>query len=108
MKFQISLEGVDRELNKLFNLHKQDNKLKSEITVATMVADLVSATPIDTGHARSSWSVDNIGDVFNVRNDAEYIQYLNEGTSKQAPSRFIEAIALKYGNPLGTIVEVKD
>jgi len=108
MKFQITLEGVEREFKKLFDLQKIDTKFQVETQVATMVDDLVAATPIDTGLARASWNVDKKGEVFNVKNDVDYIQYLNQGTSEQAPARFIETIALQYGRPLGTIVDVKE
>jgi len=74
--------------------------------VSNMKSELSAATPIDTGLARSSWSVDNVGPVFNVRNSVPYIERLNAGSSEQAPARFIERIALKYGTPLGTIVDV--
>jgi len=107
MKFQISLVGVEEEFKKLYTSEKEERKLKSDIQVANMLGDLVEATPIDTGQARASWNVDKRDDIYNVKNDVEYIQYLNEGSSKQAPSHFIETIALQYGKPLGTIVEVK-
>jgi hypothetical protein len=32
------------------------------------------------------------------------MEYLNAGSSQQAPARFIERIALNYGAPVGTIV----
>ena len=108
MKFQVTLEGVKAEFDRVFALQFKDLELKSEVQVATMVGDLVAATPIDTGKARASWSVEKRADVYDVKNDVDYIQYLNQGTSKQAPSRFIETIALQYGTPLGTIVDVKE
>jgi len=43
----------------------------------------------------------------NIENNVEYINKLNEGSSKQAPAHFVERIALKYGRPLGVIVDVK-
>ena len=108
MKFQVTLEGVEREFSKLFKSQEENLQLKAELKVAEMVGDLVAATPIDTGKARSSWNVEKKDKGFDVKNDVDYIQYLNQGTSKQAPSHFIETIALQYGRPLGTIVEVKD
>jgi hypothetical protein len=72
-------------------------------------------TPIDTGYARSRWqrateeafkvsfSFSNpllvrFTEVRNVIiNDAPYIQYLNEGWSKQAPPRYIEQTILQQG-----------
>ena len=108
MKFSMTLEGVEQEFRKLFKTQSEILEAESKVSVAKMLGDLVSATPVDTGKARASWNVKKQGLVFNVNNDAEYIQYLNQGSSKQAPAYFIERIALNYGEPLGTVVEVKD
>ena len=49
-------------------------------------------TPVDTGFARSRWKYSSNlflpGGV--LENDAPYIIYLNQGSSKQAPAFFIE------------------
>lgn len=76
--------------------------------VSKMTDELRNATPVDTGLAKSSWVTTEMPKKFYVENTTEYIQYLNEGSSNQAPPRFIESIALKYGKPLGIIVAVKD
>lgn len=80
------------------NLKKQSENLKD---------DLVKATPIDTGFARGEWKLLNKGASVEISNDAPYIQYLNNGTSRQAPANFIEKTALTYGTPLGSITESK-
>lgn len=80
------------------NLRTQSEKLKE---------DLVAATPVDTGFARSEWKTLNKGNSVEISNDAPYIKYLNEGSSKQAPANFIEKTALAYGTPLGSITESK-
>lgn len=51
---------------------------------------LAEATPVDTGNARDGWKV--VGD--KIINDVDYIDRLNEGTSKQAPAHFIEQTIL--------------
>lgn len=63
---------------------------------------LVIVTPVDTGKARSGWGViksktifgSQVGEIFN---NVEYISYLNNGHSKQAPEFFIEKVLLKVG-----------
>ena len=63
---------------------------------------------MDTGFAQSRWHSVEVGRVTVIINDSEYIQYLNQGSSQQAPAYFIESVALKYGRPLGSIVTVID
>lgn len=66
------------------------------------VLALKEATPVDTGNARDSWKYEN-GSIINT---AEYIENLNEGSSTQAPARFIEQTLLTQEgiSPSGTIV----
>lgn len=107
MKFKISLNGIDSEFERLFKLRTEESKKIARKEVNAMISELKANTPVDTGFARDSWSSSETDRYFIVENSAEYIEYLNEGSSKQAPARFIEAVALKYGDPIGTIVEVK-
>lgn len=80
-------------------------EVNDEARVAAMVKELEAATPVDTGLAKASWQVQKQPWGWKVENTVEYIQYLNEGSSQQAPAHFVEMIALKYGKPHGTIVE---
>lgn len=65
--------------------------------------NLVSGTPIDTGHAQKGWrQVGKISDVINtgtdkiiIRNDVEYIQRLDEGHSGQAPRGIVQPALTK-------------
>ncbi len=81
-------------------------------------ADLVRTTPVDTGRARQSWTVSwdfprivdwgqggaqgaqtllprgMTADIW-FANGVEYIQPLNMGHSKQAPTRFIEQAIIR-------------
>jgi len=80
-------------------------------------ADVKLMTPVDTGQARSSWYIgytekysDGKGSSSNitvlvpkdkpqeiiVTNGVTYIQFLNNGHSKQAPTKFIESAFKKY------------
>lgn len=81
-------------------------------TVQTLKEELVLATPVDTGRARASWSINKIlgakEPTFEIINDAPYIGKLNDGYSDQAPAHFIEAIALRYGRVVGQVVVYKD
>jgi len=97
-------QSIEKEKQKFFNPEMQ--RLKKL---------LVKATPIDTGYARSRW-VYNKEDLLKISfsfknrffisftditytftNDAPYIQYLNQGSSKQAPAFFIEKTLLSQG-----------
>jgi len=87
-------------------LVKAETKTSSQAVRADVVAALIDATPRDTGAAASRWTatpVDSNG-LFFVSNDSSYIGRLNAGWSNQAPSRFIETVALKFGNPFGAVV----
>lgn len=57
---------------------------------------LRNLTPVDTGYARSRWKSTKY--VFRpggeITNDADYIVYLNQGSSKQAPAYFIERVLM--------------
>jgi len=79
---------------------KVTNNLEQEIAKAVeakalkakqaLVEKLAAATPVDTGRARNGWRLE--GD--KIINDVDYISELNHGSSKQAPSHFIEKTIL--------------
>jgi HK97 gp10 family phage protein len=63
-------------------------------TIADVVTDeLEAATPVDTGAARASWRASHgkvtQGGEVTVTSDAEYMPYLNRGSSSQAPAGFV-------------------
>jgi hypothetical protein len=87
---------------------------RGEQAARELMSALVANTPIDTGYARSRWVFNSDGPYqlkygvskdnplfgefsYTISNDASYIQYLNLGSSKQAPAYFIEATILAYG-----------
>lgn len=73
---------------------------------ALLLQELIRKTPVDTGEARAGWALSKIAkNRVVITNSADHIEYLNEGSSKQAPEFFIERAAIQYGTPLGTIVE---
>lgn len=67
------------------------------------VEELRKATPVDTGNARDSWSINSEGD---INNSADYIDRLNYGSSSQAPSHFVEKtlLSIEHVKPNGMIV----
>jgi hypothetical protein len=102
---KISLENITKTFITLEKDLKDEQKSKEKIIVNKLLEDLRSKTPIDTGLARKSWIQHQTVDGFKLENTTEYIEHLNNGSSKQAPKYFIEKTAIEYGTPLGQIVE---
>ena len=122
MAIQMKLRGFDNiesqlnaEVTKLVNQAQRVSALQA-------VSELVEVTPVDTGRARSAWSlnkskvlidnqegslaanpaiilgpipVDQIETLY-ITNGTPYIQDLNAGSSEQAPPRFVEKTIAKY------------
>jgi len=87
------------------NISKEINNEIDRIVLSkkkAIVKALKEATPVDTGYAQSRWRLENNV----ISNDAEYIDNLNKGSSKQAPAYFIEKTLLAQEGiyPSGTIV----
>jgi hypothetical protein len=51
-----------------------------------ILKDLKEATPIDTGEARQGWRIEGK----KIVNEVEHIEFLNNGSSQQAPAYFVE------------------
>jgi len=103
MKIQIFRSNI--ELDIISKKYKEAQALDLKIRSELLKRDLVEATPIDTGLAKASWEVTAINEeTLQIKNDVPYIGLLNHGSSKQAPSHFIEMVALKHGKPVGTIL----
>lgn len=101
----MKLEGITSEFKVLSRRAKELSLVNDRKIVGSLLSELEDKTPVDTGHAKASWGLESSSDGFKVSNSAEYIEYLNNGSSKQAPAFFVESTALKYGTPLGAIVE---
>jgi hypothetical protein len=102
---KIKIKGTNLAINKLkldFGLStiKKVESIKSEL-----VDNLKDNTPVDSGFARDSWIKTKDG----IENSAEYISDLNAGSSKQAPSFFIESTLLNHKNVVrkGSIVSYR-
>jgi len=105
---KIKILNIDNEFKKLNKDAKAKMRAKNLVLTEILKTELANATPVDTGLAKNSWILyPNIYGAATIENNVEYINRLNEGSSKQAPAHFIERIALKYGTPAGAVVDVK-
>lgn len=105
MFMKMKITGINDTFAKLA-IQLEDANMKELRRVSKLlVADLRDTTPVDTGLARDSWKTETVGKTIRISNDVEYLKYLNEGSSKQAPAHFVEKAAIKYGTPLGAITE---
>jgi len=101
----MTVQGINETFRQL-QLDAKDEGYSGTLKVVTVMTQaLRNATPVDTGKARDGWGILPIGDDFKVYNNVEYIDKLNEGTSKQAPANFIETTVLLFAKPLGMIVD---
>ncbi len=120
----LKLSGFEIFASKLANKLNTAIEKETENRVKELIVDLAFVTPKDTGYAASRWTYDsvekpvitykvkfsnfllNLGSKeYIVSNDTPYIVYLNKGSSKQAPSYFIEQTILSNGFKInGTIV----
>jgi hypothetical protein len=117
MSFDISIdvEGIDSTFASVL----QDTKETRNKFVRELWKELVSNTPVDTGTARASWDIaksfaalkdieygrygyprlPSIPDstMIVVGSKLDYMIYLNEGWSAQAPALFVErSVAIAY------------
>ena len=110
----INLDTAVNDLKKDINI-AIEKQLRERALKA--FADVKLATPVDTGIARNSWYIGYTETFINakespanveiiskkdkpteiiVTNGVTYIQFLNNGHSGQAPTKFIEAAFSKY------------
>lgn len=102
---KMSISNIEQTFKKLTAALNSRTEVNLKKQTETLTQELKDATPVDTGKARSSWVIEKVANGYNIKNTVDYIQYLNQGSSRQAPAHFVEAIALKYGTPVGSIVE---
>ncbi len=81
---------------KVIMKHRKEQIMKKSLEL------LKEATPVDTGEARDGWKIKDS----KIINNVGHIEHLNKGSSKQAPSHFIERVLLAQDGlkPNGTIV----
>jgi hypothetical protein len=107
---KISVRGLDGVFNLLERKLSEAKTLTTKAAAEGLVAALAKATPVDTGAASDSWRVEKTALGYAVASDSEYMADLNDGHSKQAPSRFIERTTLSQAGlrPNGIIVRHDD
>lgn len=118
MAIKIKLQGVKEEFDKLDRETTETINQIARVQALDTMNKLKANTPIDTGRAKNSWSLTANKNEFNdaktgspravslppvssskteslyLTNGTPYIENLNEGSSKQAPARFIEGVIL--------------
>lgn len=101
---QVTVKGVDAELAKIRKYIAKVTNAEIGNKTTGILKELIDATPIDTGEARRGWRMLPIKDGVRLVNEVPYIEALNNGHSKQAPSHFIEHVVIRHGKALGAIV----
>jgi len=87
---------------------KADIEQQFKKKTTKLVEDLKEATPVDTGLARDSWSLEiENGTTAVISNSQDYIGSLNSGSSKQAPRYFIEKTILDNGFKVRELITTK-
>jgi HK97 gp10 family phage protein len=102
-----TVTGIKLTIRSIKNTIDKVGKERTHAAAKTLEKALEEATPVDTGYAQSRWEVHpKLNNRYEVANDAEYIEYLNAGSSQQAPKNFIEKTVLEQKDlvPDGTIV----
>jgi len=118
MAIKIKLQGVKEEFEKVDRETTETINQLARIQAFDTMNKLKMATPIDTGRARNSWTLTmnknnfkdaktggpSIGSLPSVSdkkvetlyltNGTPYIENLNQGSSRQAPARFVEQTIL--------------
>ena len=102
---KISVSGIADEIKRIRKGFKDREASNLALQTHKFVEAVAQATPIDTGEARKGWVAVKTREGFEVKNEVEHIEFLNKGSSKQAPAHFVELTALQYGTPQGAIVE---
>jgi len=112
-KFDIKVQNIKAEFNKLEQELKTEAATKSDLVILDAISDLRDATPKDSGFAADSWYFQKEGkdlltgyENYSLTNSAPYIETLNNGSSRQAPKRFIEKTLFKYFESDGIVVKV--
>jgi hypothetical protein len=59
--------------------------------------EIVDNTPVDTGYAQSQWNIDFPNeDTCVISNDCDYISFLEDGHSSQAPNGMVQIALDKF------------
>lgn len=101
----IKITNVNNVIKRIKLEAEKEINLKKDLKIKNIVQALKNATPVDTGNAKNNWTTEDN----KIVNRTEYMQYLNEGSSQQAPAHFIEKTVLSQEGvrPSGIIVVYK-
>jgi hypothetical protein len=103
---KMSVKNIEQELERVLGLHSSTTKKALDKESDLLLHNLKLATPVDTGLARDSWLLEKGKESNVLSNPVEYIEHLNNGSSKQAPAYFIESTVLERAKPVGTVVTI--
>jgi len=120
MSLNIQVKNVEKEFKRVKFERENITRKQFSKKIIRLFQDLRSSTPVLTGRARDSWNASlnsndkidagngqtsilphsilstmQIDDPLYISNGVPYIQHLNNGSSKQAPKRFIEKAILR-------------
>ena len=97
--------GVESTLKQMRLDFKEDTKVGYEKTKKKLFNNIREATPVDTGRAKAGW----VNDTNLISNQVEYVDDLNNGSSKREPLFFIEKAVLSTPGVVvvGQIVKTK-
>ena len=90
MRVSVTVHGMGDLIDQLLD----DEAKKAGLDLYT---DLVMNTPVDTGHLRNSYHLDDTGNQIIVTNDVPYaMKVMNDGHSKQAPAGTLDTIIQRH------------
>jgi len=86
----VKVKGIDKVLRQIAERKKEIFLEQKEEVLNDLVNTLKGVTPVDTGEARDGWHREGTA----IVNDVPHIEQLNQGSSQQAPTYFIERTLL--------------
>ncbi|MDH5182272.1 MAG: hypothetical protein OEX12_00145 [Gammaproteobacteria bacterium] len=101
----IKVSGVSETIRDIRQQMKREAEREKRKVLKALLQDIKEENPVDTGKSRNGWYI--LGN--SIRNDVDYVEVLNNGTSTREGSRFVEKAVLKNRKvrPSGIIVRTK-
>lgn len=99
----ITISGIEKAMAEARRELSLQTAYKKKQIMKDLVQSLKDATPVDTGEARDGWRIEGSS----IENDVGHVSELNQGSSQQAPTHFIESTVLSHRGvrPNGVIVK---